>query len=133
MAATEGARQNKTWELYVCIALNRLVEDLDIDLYQEGLEGKLDAVLAERGRRGLSKFEVSCEIKSNHFMTEKILRHMQQAGLVTVEQEGRGYRIRITRLGVLHVRRYNELYLTMYREFLMDHYRYRPLPPWFKQ
>jgi len=133
--AEEGGRQYKTWELYVCIALNRLVQDLDIDLYQDGLEGKLDSILATKGARGLSKFEISCEIKSNHHMTNKILAHMERSGLVRVELDapGRSYRIRITKEGVLHARRYNEFYMTMYHDFLVDHYRYRQLPPWFKQ
>ena len=131
--AEVGGKHYKTWELYVCIALNRLIQDLDIDLYQDGLEAKLDSILATKGTRGLSKFEVSCEIKSNHHMTNKILSHMESAGLVRVESDGRGYRIHITRDGVLHARRYNEFYMTMYHDFLLDHYRYRELPPWFKK
>jgi predicted transcriptional regulator len=129
----EGGKQYKTWELYVCITLNRLVQDLDIDLYQPELEKKLDGVLEARGQRGLSKFEVSCEIKSNHHMTNKILKHMEGTGLIRVEEEGRSYRIRVTRDGVLHARRFNEFYLTMYHDFLVDHYKFRQLPAWFKK
>ncbi len=133
MGTAEGGKQYKTWELYVCITLNRLVQDLDIDLYQPGLEAKLDGVLAERGQRGLSKFEISCEIKSNHHMTNKIIEHMRTAGLVGVESDGRSYRIRVTREGVLHARKFNEFYMTMYHDFLVDHYRFRQLPAWFKK
>ncbi len=128
----EGGRRYKSWELYVCIALNRLVQELDIDLYQPELEDKLDQVLDERGR-GLTKFEIGNEIKSNHHMTNKVLKHMEESGMVRVEREERTYRIFITREGVLHARKYNEFYLMMYRDFLLDHYRYRRLPPWFKE
>jgi predicted transcriptional regulator len=131
--ADAGGKQYKTWELYVCITLNRLVQDLDIDLYQPGLESKLDGVLAARGQKGLSKFEISCEIKSNHHMTNKIIAHMEGAGLVKVDADGRGYRIRVTREGVLHARKFNEFYMTMYHDFLVDHYRFRQLPVWFKK
>jgi predicted transcriptional regulator len=127
----DGGRRYKSWELYVCIALNRLVQELDIDLYQPDLEEKLDQVLEERGQ-GLTKFEVGNEIKSNHHMTNKVLRHMEGSGMVRVEREERTYRIHITREGVLHARKYNEFYMMMYRDFLLDHYRYRRLPPWFK-
>ena len=126
-----GGRRYKSWELYVCIALNRLVQELDIDLYQPDLEDKLDQVLEER-EQGLTKFEVGNEIKSNHHMTNKVLKHMEESGMVRVEKEDRTYRIFITREGVLHARKYNEFYMMMYRDFLLDHYRYRKLPSWFK-
>lgn len=127
-----GGRRYKSWELYVCIALNRLVQELDIDLYQEGLEDKIDAILEERGQ-GLTKFEIGNEIKSNHHMTNKVISHMEETGMVSVESEGRSYRIRITKDGVLHARKFNSFYMMMYRDFLVDHYKYRSLPAWFKQ
>jgi len=96
-----GGRRYKSWELYVCIALNRLVQELDIDLYQPELEDKLD--------------------------------HMEDSDMVRVESEGRSYRIYITKEGVIHARKYNEFYMMMYRDFLLDHYKYRQLPAWFKQ
>ena len=127
-----GGRRYKSWELYVCIALNRLVQDLDIDLYQDDLEKKIDQVLEERGS-GLTKFEIGNEIKSNHHMTNKVLDHMVEVGMVSMEREERTYRIKITKEGVLHARKYNEFYMMMYRDFLIDHYKYRQLPPWFKE
>jgi hypothetical protein len=39
------ARKYKSWELYMCLALNRLVMELDLDIYQDGLEDKLDEIL----------------------------------------------------------------------------------------
>ena len=127
-----GGRRYKSWELYVCIALNRLVQDLDLDLYQPDLEEKLDKVLEDRGH-GLTKFEIGNEIKSNHHMTNKVLKHMEESDMVRVESEGRSYRIYITRDGVMHARKYNEFYMMMYRDFLLDHYKYKQLPAWFKQ
>lgn len=124
-------RRYKSWELYVCIALNRLVQDLDIDLYQPELEDKLDQILVDRGT-GLTKFEIGNEIKSNHHMTNKVLKHMEESAMVRVESEGRSYRIFITKEGVIHARKYNEFYMMMYRDFLVDHYKYRQLPAWFK-
>ncbi len=126
-----AGRRYKSWELYVCIALNRLVQDLDIDLYQPELEEKLDPILEERGT-GLTKFEIGNEIKSNHHMTNKVLKHMEESGMIRMESEGRSYRIFITRDGVMHARKYNEFYMMMYRDFLVDHYKYRQLPAWFK-
>jgi predicted transcriptional regulator len=123
-------RKYKSWELYVCIALNRLVQELDIDLYQDELEGKLDNILEDRGH-GLTKFEIGNEIKSNHHMTNKVLQNMEETGMISVESEGRSYRIKITKDGVMHARKFNEFYLMMYRDFLLDHYKYRQLPPWF--
>ena len=127
-----GGRRYKSWELYECIALNRLIQELDIDLYQPDLEEKLDKILEERGS-GLSKFEISHEIKSNHHMTNKVLNHMEEAGLISIEHDGRSYTIKITREGVLHARKFNEFYLTMYHDFLMDHYKYSTLPAWFQK
>jgi len=127
-----GGRRYKSWELYVCIALNRLVQELDIDLYQSALEDKIDGILEERGH-GLTKFEIGNEIKSNHHMTNKVLKHMEDSDMVRVESEGRSYRIYITREGVLHARKYNEFYMMMYKDFLLDHYKYRQLPAWFKE
>jgi predicted transcriptional regulator len=120
----------KNWEFYCCLALNRLVSELNIDLYQPDLETKLDAILS-RKECSVSKLEISKEIKSNHLMTEKVLAHLASEELIVVEQEDRAYSISITRKGVLFARRYNEFYITQYRFLIEDHYRYRPLPIWF--
>ncbi|NIP35499.1 MAG: hypothetical protein GWN18_11140, partial [Thermoplasmata archaeon] len=53
--------------------------------------------------------------------------------MIRVESEGRSYRIFITKEGVMHARKYNEFYMMMYKDFLLDHYKYRDLPAWFKQ
>jgi predicted transcriptional regulator len=125
------AKKYKSWELYMCLALNRLVMELGIDLYQAGLEDKLDDILAKSNVR-LPKSEISYEIKSNYQMTNKILKKLESMGLIEIEQEERSYNISITKNGILYIRKYNEFYISMYEDIIRDHYRYRPIPAWFK-
>src|SRR3990172_1658975 len=105
-------RPYKDLVIYGCIVLNRLVAELGIDLYQEGLPEKLARVLP--GQAGISKEEVKREIKSNHFMTERVLEQLAEDGHVTVEAQDGRYRVRITREGVLHIRKNNEFYPQIY-------------------
>jgi len=125
------SRPYKDLIIYGCFVLNRLVADMGIDLYQDGLEGKLDLLLPRQ--EGISKEEVKREIKSNHFMTERVLESLVKEDHVTVEAiEGR-YRVRITRSGVLHIRRYNEFYRKIYQEQIRDHYRFTQAPFWLRE
>ncbi len=126
------SRPYKDFVIYGCFVLNRLVAELDIDLYQPDLETKIDAVLAGRGG-SLSKEEVKREIRSNHVMTNKVIDALVKDGLVAVTQELGRYRIAITRAGVLHIRKYNEFYRRIYQEQIRDHYRYRPPPFWLRE
>lgn len=125
------SRPYKDFVIYGCFVLNRLVAGLDIDLYQDRLEEKLESILAER-RASISKEEVKREIRSNHVMTNKVIEALVKDGLVGVTQEEGRYRISITKAGVLHIRKYNEFYLRMYQEQIRDHYRYRPAPYWLR-
>ena len=123
-------RSYKDFKIYGCFTLNRLVSELGIDIYQDGLEEKLDRVLPMA--HGLSKEEIKHEIMSNHFMTNKVLESLQEEGLVEVRQmEGR-YEVVITKAGVLYIRKYNEFFFKLYEEQIRDHYRYRGLPPWVR-
>jgi len=119
----------KDHKIYCCFTLNRLVSELGIDLYQEGLEGKLDSILASHPL-GISKEEIKHEIRSNHFMTNKVLERLQEDGLVRIEERDGRYEVSITREGVLYVRKYNEFFLSIFREQIQEHYRYRGLPYW---
>jgi len=121
----------KDTKIYCCFALNRLVAQLDIDLYQERLEEKLDEVLRTRDS-AVSKEEIKHEIRSNHFMTNKVLEQLLADGFITVAQEEGRYRIRITMAGILHIRKYNEFYKKIYEEQIRDHYKYSGLPYWFR-
>ena len=91
------SRPYKDFVIYGCFVLNRLVADMGIDLYQDGLESKLEIVLP--GQPGMSKEEVKREIKSNHFMTDRVIEALQKDGHVTVEVVDGHYRIRITQIG----------------------------------
>ena len=125
------SRPYKDLVIYGCFVLNRLVSGLGFDLYQDGLEAKLDGLLANQ--EGVSKEEVKREIKSNHFMTERVLEALLKDRLVTVEAREGHYRVRITREGVLHIRRYNEFYRKIYQEQIRDHYRFTKPPFWLRE
>ena len=125
------AKKYKSWELYMCLALNRLIMGLDLDIYQDGLEDKLDTILATSEAK-LPKSEISHEIKSNHQMTNKILNKLEEMGLIRIEFEDPSYSISITKEGVLYLRKYNEFYISMYEDIIKDHYKYRQIPAWFK-
>ena len=125
------SRPYKDLLIYGCFVLNRLVADMGIDLYQDGLDSKLNLVLPSQ--RGMSKEEVKREIKSNHFMTDRVIEALQKDGHVTVEVVDGRYRIRITREGVVHIRRYNEFYLKIYQEQIRDHYRFMKAPFWLRE
>jgi hypothetical protein len=77
----EGQRTYKSYELYCCFALNRLASELDLNLGQPDLEQRLDTILA--GQKGLSKSDIQYEIKSNNFMTNKVLEKLSKEGLVS--------------------------------------------------
>jgi len=126
------ARVYKDYKVYCCLALNRLVSELGIDLYQPGLEAKIDRILDEDSS-GVSKEEIKHEIRSNHFMTSKVIEKLEEDGLVQVERSDGKYRIMITREGVLHVRSYNQFFLNIYREQIRDHYRYGGMPHWARE
>ena len=123
------SRAYKDHKIYCCFTLNRLVGELGINLYQPDLDSKLDRLLTEEVR-GLSKEEIKHEIRSNHFMTNKVIEKLEEDGLVTVEKQDGRYQVRITRQGVLYIRKYNEFFLNIYAEQIRDHYRYRGLPHW---
>lgn len=125
------SRPYKDLVIYGCFVLNRLVADLGIELYQENLEAKLETILP--GQVGISKEEVKREIKSNHFMTERVLEALLKDAYVTVEQTEGHYRVRITKEGVLHIRKYNEFYRKIYQEQIRDHYRFTKAPFWLQE
>lgn len=126
------ARPYKDYVIYGCFVLNRLVAELDIDLHQDGLEAKIDGILAARPA-GISKEEVKREIRSNHVMTNKVIDALVKDGFIAMTQEEGRYRVSITKAGVLHIRKYNEFYRRIYQEQIRDHYRYRPPPYWLRE
>lgn len=125
------SRTYKDYKIYCCFTLNRLVSELGIDLYQPDLESKIDAVLAAHPQ-GVSKEEIKHEIRSNHFMTNKVLERLQEDGLIRIEMKEGRYEVSITRAGVVYIRKYNEFFMSIYREQIQEHYRYRGLPHWVR-
>jgi predicted transcriptional regulator len=125
------ARVYKDYKVYCCFTLNRLVSELGIDLYQPGLEDKLEDILKDQPR--ISKEEIKHEIRSNHFMTSKVIEKLEEDGLVRVEKVDGKYEIKITKDGVLYVRKYNQFFLNIYREQIRDHYRYGGVPHWARE
>ncbi|OPX63545.1 MAG: hypothetical protein A4E29_00272 [Methanomassiliicoccales archaeon PtaB.Bin134] len=123
------SRAYKDYKIYCCFTLNRLVGELGINLYQPDLESKLDRLLTDEVK-GISKEEVKHEIRSNHFMTNKVIEKLVEDGLVTVDHADNRYQVRITKAGVLYIRKYNEFFMNIYAEQIRDHYRYRGLPHW---
>ncbi len=123
-------RRYKDSKIYSCFVLNRLVSELGIDLYQTGLEEKLDMLL-EEFTHPLSKEDIKHEIRSNHYMTEKVIQALLEDGFIKMEKVDGRYKIFITREGVLHARKFNEFYKELYREQIKDHYRFRKMPYWF--
>src|SRR5947207_2181333 len=119
------SRPYKDLVIYGCFVLNRLVADIGIDLYQDGLESKLEIVLPNQ--RGMSKEEVKREIKSNHFMTDRVIESLQEEGHVSVQVLEGHYWIRLTR-----IRQYNEFYRKIYTEQIRDHYRFTQAPFWLR-
>lgn len=119
----------KDYKIYCCFALNRLVGELDIDLYQEDLEEKLDGIL-NNDDSYLTKEDIKHEIRSNHYMTNKVIDQLVVDGFVEINKQEKSYRITITKKGVLHIRKYNTFYKQIYSDQIKEHYKFRELPHW---
>ena len=120
----------KGLEVYCCLALNRVASQLGIDLNQADLESKLDGILEERAS-GVPKVDISYELRANHHMTNHVLEVLEEDGLIEVSREEREYRVRITRKGAMHLRKYNMFYSSIFKRYIVDHYKYSQLPSWF--
>ena len=125
-----SSRRYKDFKIYCCFALNRLVQAYDIDLYQSELEEKLDGILESNQDVVVTKRDIRHEIRSNHTMTNKVLKELEGNGHIEIEKQEDRYNIRLTRSGALHVRRFNEYYFQLYKSQIRDHYKYVGLPSW---
>jgi predicted transcriptional regulator len=123
-------RKYKDYKIYSCFILNRLVSALGIDLYQKDLDEKISDILSSKVH-GLTKADIRHEIRSNHNMTEKILKELEDEGFIEIEKLERKYKVKITAKGVLHIRKFNEFFIQIYEAQIRDHYKYRELPSWF--
>ena len=124
-------KKYKSYELYCCFTLNQLVNELDFNVYQEELEEKLDVILSKQ--QGLSKRDVKFEIRSNNYMTNKVLQKLEREGLAEIERLEERYIIKITKKGVLHVKNYNDFYWEMFSDHIIEHYKYKGMPHWFER
>jgi predicted transcriptional regulator len=127
---SDAGRKYKDYKIYSCFVLNKLVSALSIDIYQEELEQKLDDILKSAPQE-LTKADIRHEIRSNHNMTEKILEELIAEELIEILKLERKYCVRITKKGVLHIRKFNEFYAQIYESQIRDHYKYQELPAWF--
>ncbi len=126
------AHRYKSYKVYRVIVLNLLVQALDINLYQKDLEEKLDSIL-ESAEYRITKSRIRHEIRSNHKMTQKVLDELAEEGLIYLVPEEKTTLVKITKKGVLHLRKWNRFYINLYREQIVDHYRYVGLPRWFRE
>jgi len=125
------AHRYKSYKVYRVIVLNMLAHALDVNLYQRGLEEKIDQII-ENSHYEITKSDIRHEIRSNHKMTEKVLNELEREGLIEIVTEGRKTLVKITKKGVLHLAKWNRFYMDLYREQIEDHYRYVGLPAWFR-
>ena len=121
----------KDQKIYSCIVLNLLVSAIDIDLEQKDLEEKVDKILVKCTLR-VTKADIRHEIKSNHNMTNKVLNSLVDDKLIIIIKEDKSYNVAITKKGILHIKKFNEFYSSIYRDQLKDHYRFKGLPLWIK-
>jgi predicted transcriptional regulator len=122
-------RHYKGYRIYAYIALARLFAELDLDLEQPDLAVRVDAALAHYEGR-VSKEEILHAIRSNSHMTEKVLEYLVSEKFAEIRRDDRGYDVRITRTGVVHLKEYHRFYRELYARELKDHYRFVPLPDW---
>ena len=101
---------------------------MNIDLYQRDLELKIDNLLSSADYK-VTKADIMHEIRSNHKMTNKVLRDLEEDGFVEIVKGERGYNIKITKKGIMHIRKYNEFYSKLYQRQIKELYTYREPPP----
>jgi predicted transcriptional regulator len=123
-------KRYKDHRIYSCFALNFLVSALGINIYQDSLEDRIDEVLGSLDVK-VTKDDIRHELQTNHRMTSSVLEYLVSEGFIEMEMDGRAYRIRITKKGVLHIREFNKFYSALYSSQILDHYRFRGLPSWF--
>jgi predicted transcriptional regulator len=124
-----GDRHYKGYRVYAYIALSRLFGELNLDLEQPDLSGRVgDALRRYEGR--VAKEEILHAIRSNSHMTEKVLGYLQSEGFAEIRHDDRGYDIRITPTGAEHLQRYHRLYRELYGRELAEHYRFVRSPEW---
>ncbi|MCI4351726.1 MAG: hypothetical protein L3K15_09490 [Thermoplasmata archaeon] len=126
-----NVRPYRGFRVYSYIALSRLFYALNLDLEQEDLLDRAPERIQAPHER-ISKGEILHAVRSNSYMTDKVLRYLVAQGHATIVKDAQGYDVRITVSGVEHLRRFHALYQSMYSEELNGHYRYAGPPPWLR-
>ncbi|HEV2429650.1 MAG TPA: hypothetical protein VGV64_07410 [Thermoplasmata archaeon] len=126
-----AGRAYRGYRVYAYIALARLFHALDLDLDQPDLLDQAPARIAAPAER-VTKEEILHAIRSNSHMTDKVLGYLVRQGFATAQRDERGYDLRITLPGVVHLKRYYALYREMYARELDGHYRYVGAPGWLR-
>jgi hypothetical protein len=124
-------RSYRGYRVYAYIALTRLFHALDLDLQQPDLTAVVAARI-ERPVQRVSKEELLHAIRSNSHMTEKVIDYLLEEKFATVAKDESGYDIRITALGVDHLRKFHAFYRELYARELDQHYKYTGPPGWLR-
>ena len=122
----------KDMNLYSCIVLNLLASAMELDPQQKDIEEKLEMILLKEPE-GLSKSEIMHHIRSNHNMTERVLKHLEEENYIWIVKDERSYRVLPTKQGLMHVGEFNKFYSSIYSKQIEDHYRYIGLPAWYRR
>jgi predicted transcriptional regulator len=128
-ARGRSERRYKGYRIYAYIALARLFSELDLTLDQPELERRAAEALG-RYQGHVSKEEILHAIRSNSHMTDKVIEYLTDEGFANVRRDDRGYDIRITPSGALHLRQFDRLYRELYARELKEHYRFVRPPDW---
>lgn len=127
---TRSRRRYKNRDLYVCLTLNKLVSALDVDIHQTGLEDNLDLLVYNQD--GLPKNVISKEIRTNYVQTRKILNFLIGKKFITMESNERSHTIKITKQGILFIRKSNFYFAQTYSDTIEEHFQFKGLPAWYR-
>ncbi len=125
------AHKYKSYKVYRVIILNMLAHALNLNIYQKDLEENIDRILKNADYE-ITRSDIRHEIRSNHKMTEKVLKELESEDLIYFEQRDKKIFVKITAKGIMHLRVWNKFYMELYREQLRDHYRYVGYPVWLR-
>ena len=124
-------KRYKDFRFYAFVALNYMSSTLDIDIFQKDLSKKIGPILD--GQEGVSKSAIMYEIRSNHNMTNKVISYLEDENLVIVESGDDGYKVKITKQGIMYLREYTRFYISLFKNEIADLYKFRGAPGWVKE
>lgn len=122
------SRRYKDYRFYAFVALNLISSTLEMYIFQKGLERTIGPIL--EAQEGVSKSAIMHEIRSNHNMTNKVIKYLEDEKLVTTGKSEGEYRIRITKRGITYLREYSRFYVSLFKREIAELYRFRSPPTW---